>query len=105
MTRDLMSAIRESIDPRGEGDRSEEEMGFQDEIGTDFQDEIGIDDVSGESIPAELVAKARREEIDFMESWKVWESGLFPKPISELARLPLAGGGSITTKATHRIQT
>ena len=31
------------------------------------------DNISGEELPAEKVREARREEIDFMLDWEVWE--------------------------------
>ena len=50
----------------------------------DYMDEcdemIGIDDVSGESIPSELVEAARMEEVKFMQSWGYGNFGLPPRP-------------------------
>ena len=31
------------------------------------------DTVTGDELPPKLVCEARREEIDFMEDWKVWD--------------------------------
>ena len=32
-----------------------------------------FDDISGSALPPRLVEKARKEEIDFMIDWEVWE--------------------------------
>ena len=38
-----------------------------------------VDDVTGRPLPPELVESARREELQFMDSWGVWEV----RPVAE----------------------
>jgi hypothetical protein len=35
-----------------------------------------FDNLTGSELPTNLVEKARKEEIDFMLDWQVWEDGL-----------------------------
>ena len=60
---------------------------------------VGIDDVTGQPIPADLVAKARQEEIAFMQSWGCGRSALGLRPGRGQEHPLLAGYGWTTTRA------
>lgn len=58
----------------------------QDTTTTTFRDNL-----SGEALPAHLVRYARREEIDFMLEWQVWEEVPVARCWQATGKGPLAG--------------
>ena len=58
----------DDVDPRGLKHEEEELSEHGEAWGESYQDNL-----SGEALPPHLVRAARREEIDFMLDWQVWE--------------------------------
>ena len=49
------------------------------------------DDISGAPLPSSLVAAARNEEIEFMESWGVWEVRPVEECVQRTGKKPIGG--------------
>ena len=58
------------------------------------------DNISGEELPAEKVCEARREEIDFMLEWDVWEEVPIAKCWHTTGKAPSRGDGLRLIRAT-----
>ena len=64
---------------------------LEDEEGPPSAEFTGIDDVTGEDIPADLLNKARQEDIAFMQSWKVWEVCTREEAYRRTGKAPIGG--------------
>ena len=49
------------------------------------------DDVSGEALPPDLTREARKEEIKFMQDWKVWEVRTIEECKRVTGKAPIGG--------------